>query len=165
LLAVVLAVEYQPSSKKLEEVRLSPATVSTSTESVCAVDMIVIYNSGRFRMGGRGSLAGLLPFKDANAVVLEMADEACTPLKTKAWPSFMVADHSPHPIQVLPVVKNVPVLAGVCATDPFRNMDRFLKQIKKVGFAGVQNFPTVGLIDGNFRYGIAWMAFCDRFEN
>lgn len=101
--------------------------ISAKFEEAGGVDMIVIYNSGRFRMAGRGSLAGLLPYKDANAIVMEMAGE------------------------VLPIVKNVPVLAGVCATDPFRNMDQFLKQIKKTGFAGVQNFPTVGLIDGNFR--------------
>lgn len=101
--------------------------ISAKFEEVGGADLIVIYNSGRFRMAGRGSLAGLMPYKDANAVVIEMAGE------------------------VLPIVKNVPVLAGVCATDPFRNMDLFLQKIKKLGFAGVQNFPTVGLIDGNFR--------------
>ncbi|KAF1964163.1 hypothetical protein BU23DRAFT_521494 [Bimuria novae-zelandiae CBS 107.79] len=90
-------------------------------------DLIIIYNSGRFRMAGRGSLAGLMPYGNANDVVLEMANE------------------------VLPVVKKTPVLAGVCATDPFRDMDRFLKQLKDLGFAGIQNFPTVGLIDGQFR--------------
>ncbi|KAK3725889.1 hypothetical protein LTR37_000037 [Vermiconidia calcicola] len=90
-------------------------------------DMIIIYNSGRFRMAGRGSLAGLMPYSNANDVVLEMATE------------------------VLPVVKHTPVIAGVCGTDPFRDMPRFLKQLKDLGFAGVQNFPTVGLIDGNFR--------------
>ncbi|XP_019105617.2 toMV susceptible protein tm-1(GCR26) isoform X2 [Beta vulgaris subsp. vulgaris] len=101
--------------------------ISAKFEEAGGVDLIVIYNSGRFRMAGRGSLAGLLPFADANAVVLEMANE------------------------VLPVVKNVPVLAGVCGTDPFRRMDYFLKQLEAIGFYGVQNFPTVGLFDGNFR--------------
>ncbi|KAK4486018.1 hypothetical protein RD792_008680 [Penstemon davidsonii] len=101
--------------------------ISAKFEQVGGVDLIVVYNSGRFRMAGRGSLAGLLPFADANAIVLEMANE------------------------VLPVVKRVPVLAGVCATDPFRRMDFFLKQLESIGFSGVQNFPTVGLFDGNFR--------------
>lgn len=90
-------------------------------------DLIIIYNSGRFRMAGRGSLAGLMPFGDANAIVVEMASE------------------------VLPVVKKTPVLAGVCGTDPFRVMPKFLEQLKHMGFAGIQNFPTVGLIDGTFR--------------
>jgi predicted TIM-barrel enzyme len=94
------------------------------------VDLIIIYNSGRFRMAGRGSLAGVLPYGDANAIVVEMAAE------------------------VLPVVKNTMVLAGVCGTDPFRLMPVFLKQIKEMGFDGVQNFPTVGLIDGNFRQNL-----------
>lgn len=111
--------------------------------------MMVIYNSGRFRMGGRGSLAGLLPYKDANAVVVEMASEVNRDYLGAPFILDMILITF---IQVLPVVKNVPVLAGVCATDPFRNMDLFLKQIKKLGFAGVQNFPTVGLIDGVFRY-------------
>lgn len=91
------------------------------------VDLIIIYNSGRFRMGGRGSLAGIMPYGDANAIVMEMAAE------------------------VLPVVENTMVLAGVCGTDPFRLMPVFLRQIKEAGFDGVQNFPTVGLIDGTFR--------------
>lgn len=104
--------------------------ISAKFEEVGGVDLIVLYNSGRFRMAGRGSLAGLLPFADANAVVLDMANE------------------------VLPVVKEVPVLAGVCATDPFRRMDLFLKQLESVGFSGVQNFPTVGLFDGNFRQNL-----------
>jgi predicted TIM-barrel enzyme len=91
------------------------------------VDLIIIYNSGRYRMAGRGSLAGLMPYGDANAVVVDMARE------------------------VLPVVKKTPVLAGVCGTDPFRMMRVFLPQLKEMGFDGVQNFPTVGLIDGNFR--------------
>ena len=89
-------------------------------------DLLIIYNSGRFRMAGRGSLAGLLSYSDANAIVLEMAGE------------------------VLPVVKHTPVLAGVCGTDPFRLMPQLLKQIKEAGFLGVQNFPTVGIIDGRF---------------
>ncbi|KAK6150628.1 hypothetical protein DH2020_015560 [Rehmannia glutinosa] len=104
--------------------------ISAKFEEVGGVDLIVLYNSGRFRMAGRGSLAGLLPFADANAIVLDMAK------------------------QVLPVVKEVPVLAGVCATDPFRRMDFFLKQLESIGFAGVQNFPTVGLFDGNFRQNL-----------
>ncbi|EME89064.1 uncharacterized protein MYCFIDRAFT_25858 [Pseudocercospora fijiensis CIRAD86] len=90
-------------------------------------DVIVIYNSGRFRMAGRGSLAGLMPYSNANDVVVDMAKE------------------------VIPVVKHTPVIAGVCGTDPFRDIPRFLKQLKDLGFAGVQNFPTVGLIDGTFR--------------
>ena len=89
--------------------------------------MIIIYNSGRFRMAGRGSLAGLMPYSNANDVVVEMASE------------------------VIPVVKHTPVIAGVCGTDPFRDIPRFLKQLRDLGFAGVQNFPTVGLIDGTFR--------------
>lgn len=93
-------------------------------------DLIIIYNSGRYRMAGRGSLAGLMPYGDANAIVVEMANE------------------------VLPIVKNTPVLAGVCGTDPFRVMSYFLRQIKDMGFAGVQNFPTVGLIDGTFRQNL-----------
>jgi predicted TIM-barrel enzyme len=90
-------------------------------------DIIIIYNSGRYRMAGRGSLAGLLPYGDANGIVVDMASE------------------------VLPVVQNTPVLAGICGTDPFRLMPVFIKQLKEMGFSGVQNFPTVGLIDGNFR--------------
>jgi predicted TIM-barrel enzyme len=93
-------------------------------------DLIIIYNSGRYRMAGRGSLAGLMPYGDANGIVVEMAAE------------------------VLPVVKDTPVLAGVCGTDPFRLMPVFLRQLKEMGFTGVQNFPTVGLIDGDFRANI-----------
>ncbi|XP_024527788.1 uncharacterized protein LOC9632075 isoform X1 [Selaginella moellendorffii] len=104
--------------------------ISAKFEEEGGVDLIVIYNSGRFRMAGRGSLAGLLPFKDANAVVVDMANE------------------------VLPVVKKTPVLAGVCATDPFRQMSRFLRELEQIGFVGVQNFPTVGLFDGNFRQNL-----------
>lgn len=103
----------------------------TGISAKCAekggADLIIIYNSGRFRMAGRGSLAGLMPYGDANAIVMDMARE------------------------VLPVVRNTPVLAGVCGTDPFRLMDVFLKEIKAAGFSGVQNFPTVGLCDGVFR--------------
>jgi predicted TIM-barrel enzyme len=101
--------------------------ISAKFEEVGGIDLIVIYNSGRYRMAGRGSLAGLMPYGDANGVVIEMAGE------------------------VLPVVKDTPVLAGVCASDPFRLIDRFLDQLKLIGFSGVQNFPTVGLIDGTFR--------------
>lgn len=90
-------------------------------------DLIIIYNSGRYRMAGRGSLAGLMPYGDANAIVVDMARE------------------------VLPIVKDTPVLAGVCGTDPFRLMRVFLPQLREMGFDGVQNFPTVGLIDGQFR--------------
>jgi predicted TIM-barrel enzyme len=101
--------------------------ISAKFEEAGGIDLIVIYNSGRFRMAGRGSCAGLMPYGDANAIVMEMAGE------------------------VLPVVKHTPVLAGVCGTDPFRKMDYFLKQVREIGFAGVQNFPTVGVIDGQFR--------------
>ncbi|KAI4325465.1 hypothetical protein MLD38_030863 [Melastoma candidum] len=104
--------------------------ISAKFEEAGGVDLIVLYNSGRFRMAGRGSLAGLLPYGDANAIVLDMANE------------------------VLPVVKSVPVLAGVCGTDPFRRMDYFLRSVESVGFSGVQNFPTVGLFDGNFRQNL-----------
>ncbi|NDJ34720.1 MAG: phosphoenolpyruvate hydrolase family protein [Chloroflexi bacterium] len=94
------------------------------------VDLIIIYNSGRYRMAGRGSLAGLLPYGDANAIVVEMASE------------------------VLPIVQDTLVLAGVCGTDPFRMMPVFLRDLKAMGFDGVQNFPTVGLIDGSFRQNL-----------
>lgn len=110
------------------------AGAGTGLSAKCAesggADLIVIYNSGRFRMAGRGSLAGLMPYGDANAIVMEMAQE------------------------VLPVVSRTPVLAGVCGTDPFRLMPTFLRQLKEMGFAGVQNFPTVGLIDGVFRQNL-----------
>jgi predicted TIM-barrel enzyme len=101
--------------------------LSAKCEEAGGIDLIVIYNSGRYRMAGRGSLAGLLAYGDANAIVMEMAAE------------------------VLPVVKRTPVLAGVNGTDPFRAMDVFLDQVKAIGFSGVQNFPTVGIIDGTFR--------------
>src|ERR1700741_1273676 len=101
--------------------------LSAKCEEAGGVDLIVIYNSGRYRMAGRGSLAGLMPYGDANAIVVDMAGE------------------------VLPVVAKTPVLAGVNGTDPFRDMDAFLDQLKALGFSGVQNFPTVGIIDGVFR--------------
>lgn len=110
------------------------AGAGTGLSAKCAeaggADLIIIYNSGRYRMAGRGSLAGLLPYGDANAIVVEMAAE------------------------VLPVARKTPVLAGVCGTDPFRLMDVFLKQLREIGFTGVQNFPTVGLFDGTFRANI-----------
>ena len=102
--------------------------LSAKCEEVGGADLIIIYNSGRYRMAGRGSLAGLMPYGDANAIVVEMAAE------------------------VLPIVRDTPVLAGVCGTDPFRLMPVFLEQLKAIGFSGVQNFPTVGLIDGTFRH-------------
>ena len=104
--------------------------ISAKWEEAGGIDLIVIYNSGRFRMAGRGSLAGLMPYGDANEIVMDMARE------------------------VLPIVEHTPVLAGVCGTDPFRLMDRFLEQVRQVGFSGVQNFPTVGLIDGMFRQNL-----------
>ncbi len=107
------------------------AGAGTGISAKCAeaggADLIIIYNSGRYRMAGLGSLAGMMPYGDANSVVIEMARE------------------------VLPIVKHTPVLAGVCGTDPFRLMPFFLRQLKEMGFCGVQNFPTVGLIDGVFR--------------
>ena len=107
------------------------AGAGTGLSAKCAeaggADLIIIYNSGRYRMAGRGSLAGLLPYGDANAIVVEMAAE------------------------VLPIVTQTPVLAGVCGTDPFRIMPVFLRQLRDLGFSGIQNFPTVGLIDGTFR--------------
>jgi predicted TIM-barrel enzyme len=101
--------------------------LSAKCEEAGGIDLIVIYNSGRYRMAGRGSLAGLLAYGNANQIVCEMAHE------------------------VLPVVKNTPVLAGVNGTDPFMIADEFLQRLITLGFSGVQNFPTVGLIDGNFR--------------
>jgi len=110
------------------------AGAGTGLSAKCAEggggDLIIIYNSGRYRMAGRGSLAGLMPYGDANAIVVEMAAE------------------------VLPIVRETPVLAGVCGTDPFRLMPVFLRQLKEIGFTGVQNFPTVGLIDGVFRQNL-----------
>ena len=104
--------------------------ISAKCEEAGGIDLIVIYNSGRFRMAGRGSLAGMMPYGDANAIVIDMARE------------------------VLPVIKDTPVLAGVCGTDPFRIMSNFLQEVEGVGFSGVQNFPTVGLIDGIFRQNL-----------
>lgn len=110
-------------------------------------DLIIIYNSGRYRMAGRGSLAGLMPYGNANDVVLEMVgSDECKFIKGKS-DKYKAGE-------VLPIVKNTPVLAGVCATDPFRSMPAFLKQLRDLGFAGVQNFPTVGLIDGMFRQNL-----------
>ncbi len=110
------------------------AGAGTGLSAKCAEagggDLIIIYNSGRYRMAGRGSLAGLMPYGDANAIVVEMAAE------------------------VLPIVRETPVLAGVCGTDPFRLMPVFLRELKEIGFTGVQNFPTVGLIDGVFRQNL-----------
>jgi predicted TIM-barrel enzyme len=110
------------------------AGAGTGLSAKCAeaggADLIIIYNSGRYRMAGRGSLAGLMPYGDANAIVMEMAGE------------------------VLPIVRQTPVLAGVCGTDPFRLMPHFLREVREGGFAGVQNFPTVGLIDGTFRVNL-----------
>ena len=110
------------------------AGAGTGLSAKCAeaggADLIIIYNSGRFRMAGRGSLAGLMPYGDANAIVVDMARE------------------------VLPIVRHTPVLAGVCGTDPFRLMEPFLRELRSMGFAGVQNFPTVGLIDGMFRLNL-----------
>ena len=104
--------------------------ISAKSAEAGGIDLIIVYNSGRYRMAGRGSLAGLMAYGDANAIVMEMANE------------------------VLPVVREVPVLAGVNGTDPFRVMGTFLDQVKATGFAGVQNFPTVGLIDGVFRQNL-----------
>ncbi|MCL4876577.1 MAG: phosphoenolpyruvate hydrolase family protein [Anaerolineae bacterium] len=104
--------------------------ISAKFEEAGGADLIIIYNSGRYRMAGRGSLAGLFAYGDANAIVMEMA------------------------LEVLPVVKNTPVLAGVNGTDPFKVMPYFLKQVKDIGFSGVQNFPTMGLIDGNIRQNL-----------
>src|SRR5688572_4499751 len=104
--------------------------LSAKAAEAGGVDLVVIYNSGRFRMAGRGSLAGMMPYGDANAIVMDMARE------------------------VLPVVKRTPVLAGVCGTDPFRQMPVFLREVKEIGFAGVQNFPSVGLIDGVYRQNL-----------
>jgi predicted TIM-barrel enzyme len=110
------------------------AGAGTGLSAKCAeaggTDLIIIYNSGRYRMGGRGSLSGMMPYGDANAIVVDMARE------------------------VLPAVRETPVLAGVCGTDPFRLMPVFLEELKRIGFSGVQNFPTVGLIDGTLRAGL-----------
>jgi len=104
--------------------------ISAKCAEAGGIDLIIIYNSGRFRMAGRGSLSGMMPYGDANQIVMQMARE------------------------VLPVVRQTPVLAGVCGTDPFRIMKLFLRDVQAAGFSGVQNFPTVGLIDGSFRQGL-----------
>ena len=116
--------------------------ISAKCEEAGGIDLIVIYNSGRFRMAGRGSLAGMMPYGNANAIVQEMAAE------------------------VLTAVERTPVLAGVCATDPFLLRDRFLRELKEMGFAGIQNFPTVGLIDGRFRENLeeTGMGFAAEVE-
>ncbi|MHC4352929.1 MAG: phosphoenolpyruvate hydrolase family protein [Planctomycetota bacterium] len=101
--------------------------ISAKCQQAGGVDLLIIYNSGRFRMNGRGSLAGCMPYGDANGIVMEMAGE------------------------VLTIARDTPVLAGVCGTDPTRLMDVFLRQVRDAGFSGVQNFPTVGLCDGQFR--------------
>lgn len=122
------------------------AGAGTGISAKCAesggADLIVIYNSGRFRMAGHGSLSGLMPYGDANQIVVDMARE------------------------VLPVARNSPVLAGICGTDPFRLMHLFLREIKAIGFSGVQNFPTVGLIDGLFRQNLeeTGMSFSKEVE-
>ncbi len=104
--------------------------LSAKAAETGGTDVIVVYNSGRYRMAGRGSLSGMMPYGDANAIVIDMGSE------------------------VLPIVKDTPVLAGVCGTDPFRIMDKFLDVVIETGFVGVQNFPTVGLIDGVFRQNL-----------
>ena len=120
------------------------AGAGTGLSAKCAeaggADLIIIYNSGRYRMAGRGSLAGLMPYGDANAIVMDMGRE------------------------VLPIVRDTPVLAGVCGTDPFRLMSRFLREVRDAGFAGVQNFPTVGLIDGTFRANLEETGMGYRLE-
>jgi predicted TIM-barrel enzyme len=114
--------------------------ISAKCEEAGGIDLIVIYNSGRFRMAGRGSLAGLMPYGNANQIVREMAPE------------------------VLTAVRHTPVLAGVCGTDPFLLRDHFLAELKSLGFAGVQNFPTVGLIDGTFRANLEETGMSYRLE-
>ncbi len=120
------------------------AGAGTGLSAKCAEagggDLIIVYNSGRYRMAGRGSLAGLLPYGDANAIVVEMAAE------------------------VLPVVRDTPVLAGVCGTDPFRLMPVFLAELRRIGITGVQNFPTVGLFDGTFRQNLEETGMGFRLE-
>ncbi len=130
---------FIPRSESLERLRAqvlagrpiigagAGAGISAKFAERGGVDLIIIYNSGRFRMAGRGSASGMMPYGDANAIVVDMAGE------------------------VLPVVRDTPVLAGVCGTDPFRMMRVFLPELQRLGFDGVQNFPTVGLIDGQFR--------------
>ena len=114
--------------------------ISAKCEEAGGIDLIVVYNSGRYRMAGRGSLAGLMPYGNANAIVREMANE------------------------VLTAVKHTPVLAGVCGTDPFMLREPFLRELKDLGYAGVQNFPTVGLIDGTFRANLEETGMSFRLE-
>ncbi len=116
--------------------------LSAKSEEAGGIDLLVVYNSGRYRMAGRGSLAGMMPYGNANAIVREMAAE------------------------VLPVVRHTPVLAGVCATDPFLLLGPFLRELRELGYAGVQNFPTVGLIDGEFRLALeeTGMGFAHEVE-
>jgi predicted TIM-barrel enzyme len=114
--------------------------ISAKCEEAGGIDLIVIYNSGRYRMAGRGSLAGLLAYGNANEIVKDMARE------------------------VLTAVQNTPVLAGVCGTDPFLLREPFLKELKQLGFAGIQNFPTVGLIDGTFRANLEETGMSYRLE-
>ncbi len=130
----------QKFRKKIEQTRPiigggAGTGISAKFEEAGGIDLIIIYNSGRFRMAGHGSMAGLLPFGDANAIVMEMARE------------------------VLPIVQRTPVLAGVCGTDPMRIMPKFLEEIKRAGFSGVQNFPTVGLMDGHWRINLEETGF------
>ncbi len=114
--------------------------ISAKCEEAAGIDLIVVYNSGRYRMAGRGSLAGLMPYGNANQVVKELAPE------------------------VLTAVKHTPILAGVCGTDPFLLRDHFLNELKSLGFAGIQNFPTVGLIDGTFRANLEETGMSFRLE-
>src|SRR5437868_7414027 len=114
--------------------------ISAKCEEAGGIDLIVIYNSGRFRMAGRGSLAGMLPYGNANEIVREMASE------------------------VLTAVRHTPVLAGVCGTDPFLLREPFMRELQALGFAGVQNFPTVGLIDGLFRANLEETGMSYRLE-
>ena len=114
--------------------------ISAKCEEAGGIDLIVIYNSGRYRMAGRGSMSGMMPYGNANAIVKEMAFE------------------------VLTAVKHTPVLAGVCATDPFMIRDHFLKELKDLGFAGIQNFPTVGLIDGLYRANLEETGMSYKLE-
>src|SRR5258708_23395280 len=110
--------------------------ISAKCAEAGGIDLLIIYNSGRFRMAGRGSLSGMMPYGDANAIVMEMARE------------------------VLPVARKTPVLAGVCGTDPFRIMKLFLNDVQNAGFSCVQNFPTVVLIDGTLRLGLEATDTC-----
>jgi predicted TIM-barrel enzyme len=114
--------------------------ISAKSAEAGDIDLIIIYNSGRFRMAGRGSVAGMLPYGDANQILVEMGSE------------------------VLPVVKNTPVLAGVCGTDPFRMMPQFLKQLKEMGFSGVQNYPTVAYFEGAARQDMEDTGFSYDLE-